>query len=111
MVSEHVSVLTTLPGQQQAEQLAAAIIELRLGACAQTFGPLRSTYRWEGKIETADEWLLLIKTRRDAYPALEQAIRSRHPYQTPQIVALPIVAGLDAYLQWIDTEVPPAAGQ
>jgi periplasmic divalent cation tolerance protein len=103
--AEFVAVLTTLPNRDDAQRLAAALVALRLAACAQTLGPLCSTYRWDGKVETSDEWLLILKTRGDAYPLVEHEIRARHPYQTPQIVALPIVAGLVSYLQWIDAEV------
>lgn len=67
----------------------------------QIIGPVRSTYRWKGNIETAEEWLCLIKTRSDRYQEVEKAIKEIHPYETPEIVATPIVAGSEEYLNWL----------
>ena len=97
-------VLTNLPDQATAESLAAELVENRLAACVNILRPCRSIYRWQGIIETAEEIPLLIKTTPTRYPALEQMIRSRHPYTTPEIIALPVALGLPEYLGWIDTE-------
>ena len=70
----------------------------------QIAGPITSTYRWKGKVETAEEWLCLIKTRESLYQELEKAIISLHSYETPEIIAVPIVKGSKEYLQWLDDE-------
>ena len=97
-------VLTTLPDQTAAETLAAALVENRLAACVNILQPCRSIYRWQGTVETADEVPLLIKTTEARYPALEAAIRARHPYEIPEIIALPISQGLPGYLAWVAAE-------
>jgi len=97
-------VLTTLPDQTTAETLASALVENRLAACVNILQPCRSIYRWQGTVETADEVPLLIKTTEARYPALEAAIRARHPYEIPEIIALPISLGLPGYLAWVAAE-------
>lgn len=104
-MDELIQVMTTTATRQNAEQIARAVVEKRLAACAQVFGPIESTYWWEGEVETAEEWLCLIKSRRDVYPRLEQAIRDVHPYAVPEILAIPVVAGSEAYLDWLNREV------
>lgn len=94
-------VLTTVEKQEDGERLARLLVERELAACAQVLPPMTSVYRWRGNIERASETLLLIKTTRGAYPQLESAIKENHPYQTPEIVALPVVAGSDDYLRWV----------
>lgn len=103
----HILVLTNLPDQAAAQTLAAALVDARLAACVNIMSPCRSIYRWQGAVETADEVPLLIKTTQACYPALEQAIRARHPYETPEIIALPVVAGLPDYLAWVANETQP----
>lgn len=97
-------VLTTLPDQATAETLARELVEARLAACVNVLAPCRSVYRWQGAIEAAAEVPLLIKTSDDCYAALEAAIRNRHPYQLPEVIALPVVAGLPEYLAWVASE-------
>jgi periplasmic divalent cation tolerance protein len=97
-------VLTNLPDADSAHALAAALVEQRLAACVNILAPCRSVYRWEGKVEDASEVPLLIKTTAARYPALEAAIRARHPYELPEIVAVPIAHGLPAYLDWVASE-------
>ncbi len=97
-------VLTTLPDQAAAETLARQLVEARLAACVNVLAPCRSVYRWQGAVETADEVPLLIKTSSTCYPALEAGIRRRHPYQLPEVIALPVVAGLPEYLAWVTSE-------
>lgn len=97
-------VITTLPDAQAAGQLARRLIEERAAACVNQFAPCTSTYRWEGQIETATEVPLLIKTTRAAWPRLEQLIRAAHPYELPEIIAVPVTAGLPAYLDWVSRE-------
>ena len=98
-------VTTTVATQADAERIAAALVEERLAACVQIAGPIISTYRWQGAIERATEWHCHCKTTRARYPALEARLRELHPYETPEIIALPIVAGFPAYLAWIEEGV------
>ncbi|MFC5302161.1 divalent-cation tolerance protein CutA [Azospira restricta] len=100
-------VFTNCPDPASAEALAAALVELRLAACANVLAPCRSVYRWQGQVEQADEVPLLVKTTAARYAALEAEIRARHPYELPEIVAVPIAAGLPAYLQWLADETRP----
>ena len=104
-MTEYLQVITTTETREQAETIARSVVEKRLAACAQIVGPISSTYWWKDKIETADEWLLLLKSRNDLYPDLEQAIRNIHPYEVPEIVALPIAHGSASYLQWMGAEL------
>jgi periplasmic divalent cation tolerance protein len=105
-MTDLVQVHTTLPSQQQAQDLARRLVEARRAACVQVLGPLESTYRWEGQVEQAQEWLLVAKTTAAGYAALEQAIRQSHPYQIPEILALPVAAGFEPYLDWVRREAP-----
>jgi len=97
-------VLTNVPDQATAEALAGRLIDDRLAACVNILAPCRSLYRWQGSVETASEIPLLIKTTGERYPALEAAIRQHHPYEVPEVIALPIAHGLPAYLAWLVCE-------
>jgi periplasmic divalent cation tolerance protein len=97
-------VLTTLPERGDAEALARELLAARLAACIQIGATVQSLYHWRGQIETADEIPIAIKTRAGLYARLETAIRRRHPYELPEIVAVPISNGFTAYLDWIATE-------
>ena len=101
---ETILVFSNLPDQASAAKLAAVLIEQRLAACVNVQAPCTSVYRWQGKVETATEVPVFIKTTRERYPALEAAIRAHHPYELPEIIAVPLVAGLPAYLEWVHTE-------
>ena len=105
-------VLTNLPDRDAALALANALVERRLAACVNVLVGCHSGYRWQGSIESADEVPVLIKTRESLYAQVEQTIRELHPYDLPEVVALPIAAGLGAYLDWIggETTPDPAAG-
>ncbi|MDP2809573.1 MAG: divalent-cation tolerance protein CutA [Rhodocyclaceae bacterium] len=94
-------VLTNLPDAPSAHALAGRLVEARLAACVNILAPCRSVYRWQGKVEEAEETPLLIKTTSERYPALEAAIRAGHPYELPEIVAVPIGPGLPEYLAWV----------
>lgn len=100
-------VLTTLPDAYSAHALAGALVEARLAACVNILAPCRSVYRWQGKTENAEEVPVLIKTTAARYAALEAAIRARHPYELPEIIAVPIDRGLPAYLDWVAAETTP----
>ena len=101
---ETILVFSNLPDQASAAKLAAVLIEQRLAACVNVQAPCTSVYRWQGKVETATEVPIFIKTTRERYPALEAAILALHPYELPEIIAVPLVAGLPAYLEWVHTE-------
>lgn len=97
-------VFTNLPDEASAHALATALVAERLAACVNLLAPCRSVYRWQGKVENATETPLLIKTTAGRYAALEAAIRARHPYELPEIVAVPVAHGLPEYLDWVATE-------
>jgi periplasmic divalent cation tolerance protein len=97
-------VLTNLPDRAAAEKLAEALIQKRVAACVNILAPCRSVYRWKGAVRRDEEHPVLIKTTRESYAALEAAIREAHPYELPEIVAVPIERGLPAYLDWVATE-------
>jgi periplasmic divalent cation tolerance protein len=94
-------ILCTCPDQATAERIAETVVGERLAACANLVPGLTSVYRWEGQIQRDTEWLLLVKTQAAVYPLLETRLRELHPYQTPEIIALPIQTGSAAYLDWI----------
>src|SRR5262249_47587781 len=98
-------VLTPLEKQEDGERLATLLVKCELAACVQILPPMVLIYRWRGAVERANEVLLLIKTTREAYPRLETTIKENHPYQTPEIVALPVEAGSDDYLNWLAASV------
>lgn len=106
-VNEYFEVVTTVARQQEAEQLARHVVEQRLAACVQIVGPVRSIYRWQGRIESDEEWLCLMKTTAARYAALEASIRARHPYDVPQILALQVATGSEDYLAWLREQVAP----
>lgn len=97
-------VLTNLPDRDSAQRVAQVLIENRVAACVNILAECSSVYRWQGKTETASEVPLLIKTTRAAYSRLEAALRAHHPYELPEIIAVPVTAGLPGYLQWVAQE-------
>jgi len=105
MTEDYIQVLTATASRDDAQRIATALVEQRLAACVQVIGPIASTYWWQGRVEQAEEWLCLIKSRRALYAELEQAIRARHPYETPEIMAVPVVAASQPYLHWLSQEL------
>jgi len=103
--SGFVQVLTTVSSRQAAQRIADLLVRERLAACAQIVGPIASTYRWNGRIRTAREWLCLAKTRKSLYQEVESALRQVHPYEVPEIIAVPIATGSRGYLDWLDREL------
>ena len=101
-------VLTQMPDSASARALARSLVESRLAACVNVGAPGHSLYHWRGEIETMQEIPVAVKTTRARYPAVEAAIRASHPYELPEIVAVPIVDGLPAYLDWIETQTAGA---
>ena len=100
-----VQVLTAAASNEEADMIAAALVDARLAACVQIVGPVRSHYRWEGRVESAEEWLCIVKTTAMAAGAAIDEITRVHSYDTPEITVTPIIGGAPAYLAWIDAEV------
>lgn len=104
MPDEPILVLTQMPDQDKARVLARHLVEARLAACVNVGAPVDSLYHWQGQIETASEVPVMIKTRRGRYRELEAAILALHPYELPEIIAVPVSDGLAPYLNWITAE-------
>jgi periplasmic divalent cation tolerance protein len=103
-MTDYVVLLVTAGSESEAETIAKALIEERLAACVNVISPIRSLYRWEGRVMDDREWLLLIKTRAERFSVVEARVKALHSYQVPEVIALPIVAGAKAYLEWLRTE-------
>ncbi len=103
-MSDILLVQCTCP-EADAERLAQALVGESLAACVSQVGPVRSVYRWQGAVESGIETLLLMKTTSARYPALQARLQQLHPYEVPEIIALPVSAGLPAYLQWLRESV------
>lgn len=97
-------VLTNLPDRAAAERLAGELIDKRVAACVNILAPCLSVFRWKSDVQRDEEHPMLIKTTAERYPALEAAIRAGHPYELPEIIAVPIERGLPAYLDWVAAE-------
>jgi periplasmic divalent cation tolerance protein len=104
-MSEYIQVATTVSTEEEARAIASLLVEQRLAACVQVIGPITSHYRWQGKIETAEEYLCLAKSRAALFPEIEMAIKAIHPYEIAEIIALPVIAGSKEYLAWLAAEV------
>ncbi len=104
-MKSYIQVTTTTETREQAQTLAQHLVETKLAACVQITGPITSIYRWKGKVEKTQEWCCLIKTKDNFYNKVEAAIKNMHPYETPEIIAVPIVKGSKEYLKWIDDEL------
>jgi len=100
-------VICNMPDNDAAQRLAAVLVDARLAACVNILAPCHSVYRWQGKRESASETPLLIKSTSARYPALEAAIRAHHPYELPEIIAVPVTHGLPDYLSWVASETAP----
>ena len=104
-MSDHLLIYCTCPDQDSAQSIADTLVDKGLAACVNILPGVHSVYRWQGKRENAREYLLTIKTLHSAYEALQQAIIDLHPYELPEIIAVPITHGLAGYLAWIDENV------
>ena len=93
--------ITTVSTKRDAEKIARALVEERAAACVQIVGPIHSTYRWKGRVESSKEWLCLIKATRSSFSRIRRVVKKMHPYELPELVALPIVEGSGEYLAWI----------
>lgn len=96
-----VVVLVTVGSRQEGERIATAVVTEQLAACVNIVGPIESVYRWDNQLQHDEELLLLIKTRRELFAALAARVKALHSYQTPEVIALPIVAGSSSYLEWL----------
>jgi periplasmic divalent cation tolerance protein len=109
-MTDHVVVLVTVGDPQEARRIGRTLVEERLAACVNVVPGVASTYWWQGRVEHADEVLLVCKTRRDRVEAVVGRVRALHSYTVPEVVALPVVAGNPAYLAWIDDSVQAGTG-
>ncbi|MFG2597338.1 divalent-cation tolerance protein CutA [Streptomyces sp. NPDC048462] len=101
------TVLTTTDSEEKARLLAQGVVEARLAACVQISAPVISVYRWENAIETTEEWQLLLKTTAERYDELEAHLQEAHDYDTPEIIAIPVVRGSAGYLGWVSAQTSP----
>jgi periplasmic divalent cation tolerance protein len=104
-VNEYIQVLTTTETKEQAEKIADALVDSKIAGCVQIVGPITSIYDWKGRMEKAEEWLCLVKTKTKLRSEVEKTIQQMHSYETPEILSVPIIAGSKKYLQWLDGEL------
>jgi periplasmic divalent cation tolerance protein len=107
----YLQVTTTTGSRDEGERIGRALVGRRLAACFQVVGPIRSVYWWHGEIETADEWLCLVKTTSERFDQLAESLTELHSYEVPEIVATEIVRGGASYLEWISEETSDVAGR
>ena len=104
MTDDCLQVTVAAASREEAERITGSAVEQRLAACGQVIGPVASTYRWEGKVERAEEWLILLKTTRARFPELQRHVLRPHSYRVPEIIPTAITAGATDYLDWIRAE-------
>jgi|AP12_2_1047962.scaffolds.fasta_scaffold97752_2 periplasmic divalent cation tolerance protein len=109
-MTDAIVIISAFPDEDGATRCADALVGEGLAACVQVQGPIRSTFRWKGAVDHATEWFCQVKTSRGRYPAVEHRIRALHPYEVPEIIALPVVAGNPAYLRWVGESVADMEG-
>jgi periplasmic divalent cation tolerance protein len=105
-MTDKIVVLSTCDSADKAAEIARHLVEKRLAACVNIIPGARSIYRWQGKIEDAAEWVLVIKSRREVFASLSKELQSVHSYEVPEVIALPVVDGSESYLAWLDRECP-----
>ena len=106
-MTDKVIVLSTCPSRKEAKRIARGLVEARLAACVNIIDGVASIYSWKGKVEEGKELMLVVKSRRDLLGALQERLASMHSYEVPEAIAIPVVDGLPAYLEWIDRELDP----
>jgi periplasmic divalent cation tolerance protein len=104
-MTDKIVVLTTCDSEKHAEKLARHLVDQRVAACVNILPKARSIYRWKEKVEETAEWVLIIKSRRDLFAALRAEIQKLHTYEVPELIALPVVDGSEAYLAWLDAQL------
>jgi periplasmic divalent cation tolerance protein len=105
LMTEYIQVFTTTDTKENARQIAKKVVEKNLAACAQIIGPISSIFWWKNNINEEEEWLIIIKSKKNLYDDLEHAIMKVHKYEIPEILAVPVLAGAKSYLEWLDGEV------
>lgn len=108
-MTDALAVLVTAPTFDKAAELARTVVEERLAACGNVLGGARSIYRWEGKVVDEPEVLLVLKTSREIFPRLRDRLLALHPYEVPEVIAIPVEEGSAAYLRWIEESLAPTA--
>lgn len=106
-MNDTIQVITAVDSEETAQAIAQALVGQQVAACVQIIGPITSVYRWQGEVETSREWLCLIKSRADLFSAVETLITQLHPYDVPEILAVPVSAGSQPYLAWLERETRP----
>ncbi len=106
-MSPYVVVFVTVSSAREGKKIAEALVKEKLAACVSVLGGIASHYRWEGKVESSREEMLMIKTQRSKFPVLAKRVRALHSYAVPEIIAVPIVSGERDYLRWIDDSLKP----
>ena len=108
-MTDKILVISTCAAEADAERLAGALLVAHLAACVNILPGVRSLYRWKGEIKSEAEFMLIIKTSRDLFPALRAEIEKLHPYEVPELLALPVLAGAENYLNWLEANLRGAA--
>jgi periplasmic divalent cation tolerance protein len=103
-MTDKIVVLNTCGSEEEARRLAAVLIEKRLAACVNITAPVQSVYRWKGVIEESQEWMLIIKSRRERFEELRAVLETAHSYELPEVLAIPVVEGSPNYLAWVEAE-------
>jgi len=106
-MTDKVIVFSTCASAEEARRVARTLVEERLAACVNIIGDIVSIYQWQGKVHEGDEVMLVVKSRRDLLPRLQERLASVHSYEVPEAIAIPVVDGLPAYLEWLDRELEP----
>ena len=104
-MTEYIQIVTTVESENDAKKIAELLVDRRLAACVQIAGPVMSRFWWDGKIDTAEEYQVIIKSRNDLFPEVESVITDAHPYDVPEILAIPILAAGKGYLNWLSEEL------
>ena len=99
--NSYIIIIVTTAGREEAETIVQRLLEARLIACANIIGPVSSHFHWSGKIEKAEEYLILMKSRKELFEKLSETVRALHSYEVPEILALPVVEGSKAYMDWL----------
>ena len=103
MTDGYILVLVTTASKSEAEKIAQHLLDAKLIACGNIIGPITSLFRWSGKIERAEEYLTIMKTRQELFRMVEEEIKTLHSYEVPEILAIPIIEGSNAYLKWLES--------
>ena len=103
-MTDKIVVFSTCGSQEEARKLAGMLIEKRLAACINITAPITSVYRWKGVVEEANEWLLIIKSRREHFDGIRAALEAAHSYELPEVLAIPVLEGAPNYLAWLEAE-------